>query len=147
MDLDTLTIDVSKLTQYSEKIKDISGLNTMMAANYVRDFIVAMDLCTDMLSKCVKANLEAKAKLDKAKAVAYLDRAPDYCKENDIKLSNGVREMYVDLDPDVEQAKDTYARTEAMVTFFKNKYQSFRCAHDDVKKLYYDQKATGWEGF
>ena len=142
------TVDVTKLVHYSEKINEIGSLNKMLAPNYLRDFIMAMDITSSMLSKAVKANLEAKSKLEKAKAIAYLDRSTDYCKNNDIKLSNGVREMYVDIDPDVIAAKEKFAASEAMVTFLKNKYQAFRCAHDDVKKISFNEvQGTGFEGF
>jgi hypothetical protein len=142
------TVDVTKLAEYTRLIKDIGGLNKMMAPNYLRDFINAMDLTSSMLSKAVKTNLETKAQLEKAKAIAYLDKAGDYCEEKNIKISNGVREMYVDLDEDVIAAKEKYAASEAMVTFLKNKYQAFRCAHDDVKKISFNEvQGTAFEGF
>lgn len=140
-------IDVTKLVEFTRLINDIGGLNKMMAPNYLRDFINAMDLTSSMLSKAVKANLIAKADLDRSKAIAYLDKAGDYATNNGIKISNGVREMYVDLDDDVIAAKSKYAASEAMVTFLKNKYQAFRCAHDDVKKISFnDAQGTAWEG-
>lgn len=144
------TVDVTKLVHYTEKIKEIgsSSFNKMLAPNYLRDFIMAMDITSSMLSKAVKTNLSAKAELDKAKAIAYLDKASAYCKVNNIKISNGVREMYVDVDEDVISAKEKYAASEAMVTFLKNKYQAFRCAHDDVKKISFNEvQGTGFEGF
>lgn len=142
------SIDVTKLVEYSKKINEIGSLNKMLAPNYLRDFINAMDMTSSMLSKAVKANLECKAGLDRFKAIAYLDKATDYCKDNDIKVSNGVREMYVDLDEDVILAKNKYAASEAMVLFLKNKYQAFRCAHDDVKKISFNEaQGTGFEGF
>jgi len=144
------TVDVTKLVHYTEKINEIgsSNFNKMLAPNYLRDFIMAMDMTSSMLSQATRTNLSAKAALDKAKAIAYLDKAQDYCVNNDIKLSNGVREMYVDLDEDVIRAKEVYAASEAMVTFLKNKYQAFRCAHDDVKKISFnDVQGTGFEGF
>ena len=142
------TIDVTKLVEYSKKIEEIGSLNKMLAPNYLRDFINAMDMASSMLSKAVKDNLEHKAELDKAKAIAYLDKATDYCQANNIKISNGVREMYVDLDEDVIAAKNKYAASEALVLFLKNKYQAFRCAHDDVKKISFnDTQGTGFEGF
>lgn len=141
-------IDVTKLVEYSKKINEIGSLNKMLAPNYLRDFINAMDMTSSMLSKAVKANLECKASLDKAKAIAYLDKAADYCRENDIKISNGAREMYVDLDDDVVDAKNKFAAAEALVLFLKNKYQAFRCAHDDVKKISFNEvQGTGFEGF
>lgn len=142
------SIDVTKLVHYSEKIKEIGSLNKMLAPNYLRDFIMAMDMTSSMLSRAVQTHLNAKAELDKARAIAYLDRATDYCKQHDIKMSNGVREMYVDLDEDVVKAKEKVAAAEAMVTFLKNKYQAFRCAHDDVKKISFNEvQGTGFEGF
>lgn len=120
----------------------------MLAPNYLRDFINAMDLCSDLLSKAVKVNLDAKTQLERSRAIAYLETAEDYCEKKEIKMSNGVREMYVDMDEDVIAAKDKYAATEALVTFLKNKYQAFRCAHDDVKKISFnDTQGTGFEGF
>ena len=142
------SIDVTKLVEYSKKINEIGSMNKMLAPNYLRDFINAMDLTSSMLSKAVKANLECKADLDRLKAIAYLDKAADYCKNNDIKMSNGVREMYADIDPDVIDAKNKFAASEAMVLFLKNKYQAFRCAHDDVKKISFNEvQGTGFEGF
>ena len=142
------TVDVTKLVEFTKLIKDIGGMNKMMAPNYLRDFINAMDMTSALLSKAVKANLESKARLDRAKAIAYLDKAGDYAISKDIKISNGVREMYVDLDDDVIEAKDRFAASEAMVVFLKNKYQAFRCAHDDVKKISFNEvQGTGFEGF
>lgn len=142
------TIDVTKLVEYTNKIEEIGSLNKMLAPNYLRDFINAMDMTSAMLSKAVKANLEHKAALDRAKAIAYLDRATEYLNDNNIKLTDNNRKMYVDLDVDVIAAKDLLAASEAMVTFLKNKYQAFRCAHDDVKKISFnDTQGTGFEGF
>jgi hypothetical protein len=142
------TIDVSRLAEYTKKIADIATLNKMMAPNYLRDFINAMDVTSSMLSKAVKANLDAKTELDKVRAIAYLDKSEDYCKSKGIKMSNGIREAFVDLDEDVIRAKDKLAATEAMVLFLKNKYQAFRCAHDDVKKISFNEvQGTAFEGF
>jgi len=141
------TIDVTKLVEYTKLISDIGSINKMMTHQYLRDFINAMDLTSSMLSKAVKANLQSKAQLDKVKAIAYLDKAGDYCTAKGIKISNGVREMYVDLDSDVIAAKDTYAASEAMVTFLKNKYYAFKSAHDDVKAISTVGNNTAFEGF
>lgn len=141
------TIDVTKLVDYTLKIKDIGSLNNMMAPMYLRDFILGYDVANTLLSTAVRCEIEAKTALDRAKAIAYLDRAGDYCKENDIKISNGVREQYVELDSDVAAAKSLFAKSTAMVVFLKNKLQEFRMAHDDVKKMVYsDQYQTPNEG-
>lgn len=142
------SIDVTKLADYSRKISEIGSMNKMLAPNYLRDFINAMDLTSELLSKAVKINLDAKSELERSRGIAYLETSEDYCEKRELKMTNGVREMYVDIDPDVIAAKDKYAATEALVTFLKNKYQAFRCAHDDVKKISFnDAQGTGFEGF
>lgn len=142
------SLDITRLIDYTRKIDDIANMNKMLASNYLRDFIVAMDLTSSMLAKATKANLDAKSTLDRTKAIAYLEKSEDYCKQKDIKMSNGVREAYVDLDEDVIKAKEIYGASEAMCVFLKNKYQSFRCAHDTTKKLAYgDSQSTNFEGF
>lgn len=141
------TIDVTKLVEYTKLISDIGSINKMMTHQYLRDFINAMDLTSSMLSKAVKANLQSKAQLDRVEAIAYLDKASDYCIAKGIKISNGVREKYVDLDPDVIAAKDVHAASEAMVTFLKNKYYAFKAAHDDVKSISHVGNNTTFEGF
>lgn len=142
------SLDVTKLVHYTEKIREIGELNKMLAPLYLRDFINAMDLTSSMLSKATKSNLDAKSALERAKAVAYLDKSEEYCRQKGIKMSNGIREAYVDLDEDVIKAKELYSASEAMCVFLKNKYQAFRCAHDDVKKISFnDAQGTGFEGF
>lgn len=142
------SLDVTKLVHYTEKIREIGELNKMLAPLYLRDFINAMDLTSSMLSKATKSNLDAKSALERVKAVAYLDKSEEYCRQKGIKMSNGIREAYVDLDEDVIKAKELYSASEAMCVFLKNKYQAFRCAHDDVKKISFnDAQGTGFEGF
>jgi|CXWK01.1.fsa_nt_gi uroporphyrinogen-III synthase len=142
------SLDVTKLVHYTEKIREIGELNKMLAPLYLRDFINAMDLTSSMLSKATKSNLDAKSALERVKAIAYLDKSEEYCRQKGIKMSNGIREAYVDLDEDVIKAKELYSASEAMCVFLKNKYQAFRCAHDDVKKISFnDAQGTGFEGF
>jgi len=141
------TIDITKLVEYTKKIRDIGSLNKMMAPVYLRDFIIAFDITNSMLSAAVKSELEAAIILDTAKSIAYLDRASDYLKARDIKDSASARERYIDVDPDVIQAANTKARCTALVTLLKNKLQEFRMAHDDVKKLTYgDNTGSPYEG-
>ena len=142
------TIDVTKLADYTNLIKDIGSLNKMMAPNYLRDFINAMDVTSTMLSRATKAHLDAQSQLKKAEAIAYLDKAGDYLSERGIKDTAESRKRYVDIDGDVIAAREKIAATDAMVVFLKNKYQAFRCAHDDVKKISFNEvQGTAFEGF
>jgi hypothetical protein len=145
---DLQRIDVKRLVQYTHLIKDIGSLNHMMAPAYLRDFIMAYDLTNMMLAEAIRYDIETKTAFDAARSIAYLDRAGDYLSKRNIKDSAESRKQYVDVDPDVQKAADLRAKTEALVAFLKNRLQSFRLAHDDVKKMAYtDQYQTPNEGF
>jgi hypothetical protein len=118
-----------------------------MAPVYMRDFILAYDVTNTMLSRAIRADLEAASAVDTARSIAYLDKAGDYLKLKNIKDSSEARKQYIEIDSDVQRANNLRAKTQAMVSFLKNKMQEFRLAHDDVKKIAYgDQYLSPEEG-
>lgn len=127
-----------RLLEYSEKIKDIAkGANTMLAPMMLRDFIIGMDIASDLLATAVREDIRASAAVKQVEAEAYFDRAPTYLKNKGVKESSEAKKFYVPNDPEVMQAHDKKAQTEALVVFLKQKLQALRCAHDDVKKMAY----------
>ena len=144
---DVIEIDVTSLVEYTGKIREIGSFNKMMAANYLRDFIEAMDLTSGLLASAIKDDLEAKSNLDTHESIAFLDRAKAYLVERDIKDTAEARKRYVNIDEDVIEARQHKAKTEALVVFLKNKFVVFKCAHDDVKKITYgDDRLTNYGG-
>lgn len=142
------SIDVTRLVEYTKKIKEIGqGFNPMLAPIYIRDFIVAYDITLTYLAEATKADLRADAAVKQAESIAFLDRAGDYLEGNSIKDTAAARERYICIDSDVIAAKEAKAKTAAIVMFLKNKLQEFRMAHDDIKKIAYaDQYQTDNEG-
>lgn len=141
------TIDVTQLAVYLSKVKEIASINKMMGATYLRDFIEGQDVAGAMLARAIREDAKAKARLEQAEAVAYLDNAADYLKSKGIKDSSEARKRYVDIDLGVVAAKDKKAQTEALVSLMKNKLSVLRQAHDDLKKILYgDSHMTGYEG-
>ena len=130
-------LDVTKLIEYTKKIRDIGSLNKMMAPLYLRDFIIAYDITNNMLASAIKCELDADTALKTARSIAYLDRAGEYLASKGIKDSSSAREKYIDVDEDVVHASNVKAKSTALVHLLKNKMQEFRMAHDDVKKLAY----------
>lgn len=141
------TIDVTQLAVYLGKVKEIASINKMMGATYLRDFIEGQDVAGQLLARAVQADIKAKARLEQAEAIAYLDHASDYLKSKGIKDSSEARKRYVDIDENVMMAKDKKAQTEALVSLMKNKLSVLRQAHDDLKKILYgDSHMTAYEG-
>lgn len=141
------SIDLNRIAGFTRKLSDIGqGFNKMMAPVYLREFIIAYDVSSVMHAKAVQAELNAKSAVDTAEAIAYLDRAPDFFKKRDEKPTVESRKAYVALDPDVQRAKDVYARAQAMALLMRNKVQEFRFAIDAVRKLSEDGYMTPWEG-
>lgn len=140
-------IDVGRLATYLDKVKDIASVSKMMGAVYLRDFIEGQDVAGQLVAKAIQADIKAKARLERAEAIAYLDRAGDFLVSKNIKDSSEARKRYIDIDEDVMAAKDHKAMTEALVSLMKNKQSILRQAHDDLKKvLYGDTHMTPYEG-
>lgn len=141
------TVDITRLATYLSKVKEIASINKMMGATYLRDFIEGQDVAGQLLAKAVQEDIKAKAKLEQAEAIAYLDYASDYLKSKNIKDSSEARKRYVDIDDGVIAAKEHKAKTEALVSLMKNKLSILRQSHDDLKKILYgDNSGTQWEG-
>lgn len=140
-------IDVTKLVKYDEMTENIHAVTKLMAPSYLRTFIEAQDIATTMLAKAIKEDSMAKAKLDHARAIAYLERSSEYLEAKNIKVTDESRKRYVDIDEDVMKALEHKSATEAIVVFLKGKVSKYRQAHDDTKKITYgDSNMTNWEG-
>lgn len=141
------TVDVGQLATYLNKVKEIASVSKMMGAVYLRDFVEGQDVAGQLVARAVQADIKAKARLERAEAIAYLDRAGDYLLSKGIKDSSEARKRYIDIDEDVVAAKDHKAMTEALVSLMKSKQSVLRQAHDDLKKILYgDQHMTQYEG-
>jgi hypothetical protein len=143
----TVSVDITALATYLDKVGEIASVSKIMGAVYLRDFILGQDVAGMLLAKAVQADIRAKARLEQAESIAYLDRASDYLKARNIKDSSEARKMYIPVDPDVMKASDEKAKCEAMVAIMKNKLSILRQSHDDLKKILYgDQHMTSYEG-
>jgi hypothetical protein len=141
------SIDLKMLSGYTRKLSEIGdGFNKLMAHIYLRDFIVAYDVSSVMLAKAVHAELQAKAHLEEVEAIAFLDKSSDFFKQRGEKPTVEAKKAFVDLDPDVKQAKETLARASATVVLMKNKTNEFKEAISAVKLLQSDGYMSQWEG-
>lgn len=143
----TQRVDITQLADYINKIQELSSVTKMMAPVYLRDYIMGQDVAANLLAKAIQADSKAKAKVEYAEAIAYLERAKEYLETHGIKDTSEARKQYVNVDPDVVIAKENRAKTEALVSLLKSKLSQLRQAHDDLKKITYDKgNDTTWEG-
>jgi hypothetical protein len=140
-------IDVTALAHYLEKVGQLSSINKMMGPTYLKDFIEGQDVAGMLLARAIREDGKTKARLEQAKAIAFLDRSGDYLTSKGFKITDEARKRYMDLDEDVMVAADAKAQTEALVSLLKNKLSILKQAHDDLKKILYgDTSMTQWEG-
>jgi len=140
-------LDLSRLKEFNNKLNNIGGgFNKMMAGTYMRDFILAYDLCNAMYAKAQQFTLNAKTAVEEAEAIAFLDRAPTALSNKNEKPTVEAKKAYVAMDPDVLLAKDIYARALSVETFLKNSMFKFKDALDVVKVLTKDTYLTPHEG-
>ncbi len=140
-------VDITQLASYINKIEELSSVSKMLAPVYLRDFIIGQDIAITLYARAVKADAKAKAKLEYAESIAYLESAKAYLDANSIKDTSEARKQYVNIDPSVLEAKDQKAQTEAFVILLKGKVSELKQAHDDLKKVIYaDPSMTDYEG-
>lgn len=140
-------VDITQLAVYVNKIEDMASINKAMAPVYLRDFIQGQDVATNLFARAVKADAKAKARLEYVESIAYLENAKAYLDVKGIKDTSEARKQYVNIDPDVVEAKDQKAQTEALVILLKGKVSELKQAHDDLKKITYaDNNMTDFEG-
>jgi len=141
------SFDITKIIEYSKKIRDFASLNRMMVPNYLKDYIIGYDITSSALANVTKLLLESESVLKTCESIAYLDRASEYLKSKEIKDTSGAREMYIAIDEDVIRAKDLVAKLTALQMLLKHKLMAFKLAHDSLKKVYYsDDGGTSYEG-
>lgn len=146
-DLPAKVVDITQLAEYVNKIDDMATITKMMAPVYLRDFIQGQDVATTLYAKAVRADAKAKARLEYVESIAYLENAKAYLDAKGIKDTSEARKQYVCIDPDVMEAKDVKAQTEAMVILLRGKVSELKQAHDDLKKVTYtDANMTEYEG-
>lgn len=140
-------VDITQLAVYVNKIEDMASINKAMAPVYLRDFIQGQDVAVNLYARAVKADAKAKARLEYVESIAYLENAKAYLESKSIKDTSEARKQYVNIDPDVVEAKDQKAQTEALVILLKGKVSELKQAHDDLKKITYtDSNMTDFEG-
>ena len=93
----TTKVDVTRLAQYVNKIEELSSINKMMAPTYLRDFIMGQDVAANLLAKAMQADSRAKAKVEYAESIAYLERAREYLESKQIKDTSEARKQYVNI--------------------------------------------------
>lgn len=146
-DLPERVVDITRLATYTNKIEELASVSKMLAPVFLRDFIVGQDIASTLLAKAVQTDNRAKAALEFAESIAYLENAKTYLEAKGIKDTSEARKQYVNIDPEVVKAKDKKAMTESMVVFLKGKLGELRQAHDTLKKITYgDPMMSPYEG-
>ena len=146
-DLPEKVMDITQLATYVNKIEDMATITKMMAPVYLRDFIQGQDVATTLYARAVKADAKAKARLEYVESIAYLENAKAYLEGKGIKDTSEARKQYVNIDPDVMEAKEQKAQTEALCILLRGKVSELKQAHDDLKKVTYtDTNMTDYEG-
>jgi len=135
-------INLDKLSKFTNKINEIPSVTKYNASVLMRDFILAQDLSSELLSKAIVLEARAKTLVGTTEAIALLDKSEEYFKQKNQKPTQDLRAAYVDLDQDVIDAKDLFARATALASFLKNKIYEFKSAFEAVKQISRDFQVT-----
>lgn len=135
-----LVVDYSKIREFEALRADIHQLDAISAPRYMRDFNVACDVVSNLLTKVRVALAAQAAQRNEEEAKAVLERAPLYFKENntlsDLKDSTTLRNHYVNIDPQYKAASLKYEALKALVQFLEDKLDEFKRHHFTVKQMH-----------
>lgn len=125
-----------KLRPYSAKLSEMSRVNEHDAPVFLKIMIDGL-LVTGQLISSVSYKAE-KAKINRRTQEALAaENFRDYAKAKGIKGTVDERNHFINVQDHVLQALEEEAAYEAMMQFLMIKKESFRMAHDDVKKFVY----------
>lgn len=129
-----LNDELVKLQAYTTKVNEIPNITKMNVALYLRDFIIAFDMTNAALSTIIELNVKVESMLDNAESISFLENASVYLASKGMKENVESHKQYVNMDQHVIRVKDLLSRTEALISFLKNKLEVFRFSHDAAKK-------------
>lgn len=131
-----LPLEMRELLKYEGLIENIVSINNLNAPFYMREFLKAKELANSFYCRVLMDYEMSKDRSAKAKAVAYLDTAPEWLEKRNRKVTDEGCKQYALIDPIYLKSREEESCLKALTEFLKNKMEKFQSAHDDSKKIY-----------
>jgi len=131
-----LPLEMRELLKYEGFIENIVSINNLNAPFYMREFLKAKELANSFYCRVMMDYEMSKDRSAKAKAIAYLDTAPEWLDKRNRKATDEGCKQYALIDPNYLKSREEEACLKALTEFLKNKMEKFQSAHDDAKKIY-----------
>jgi hypothetical protein len=129
-------VDMTEVLAYANKVSELPTVNSITGPFYMKEFLAAFNLASHHASRVSLEYERARDASRRARAVAHLDRAPEWLEKMGRKVTEGACEQYVERDPDYIQAREREAYLKALMELLDNYIHLFKSAHDDAKKIY-----------
>ena len=131
-----LPLEMRELLKYQGLVENLVTINNMNAPFYMREFLKAKELANSFYCRVMMDFEMTKDRAAKAKAVAYLDTAPEWLEKRGRKVTDEGCKQYALIDSQYLKAREEEACLKALTEFLRNKMEKFQSAHDDAKKIY-----------
>lgn len=129
-------MDMTDIYQYEKLVEEITNINQINGAFYMREFLKAKELASGFYAKVLFDFEQAKNEAKEKYAIAYLEKAEDYAKARGLKLTDEIRKQFAQTDHSYKESKAKEDCYRALVTLMGNKVDKFQAAHDDAKKIF-----------
>lgn len=131
-----LPLEMQGLLKYEALVESLTTINNMNAPFYMREFLKAKELANTFYCRVMMDFEMAKDRSAKAKALAYLDTAPEWLEKKGRKVTDEGCKQYALIDTQYLKSREEEACLKALTEFLRNKMEKFQSAHDDAKKIY-----------
>jgi hypothetical protein len=131
----TLSLDLTYVDLIEDRIDEVRRSNPMTLADLIVDFNVGMSKLGSLIGQVEYEVDSANQAKKMAEATALLERVDEVLKQKNQKSSTDTRQAAVDLDTEVQAARDRVHLLEATLKFLENKYSALERAYYSAKTV------------
>ena len=133
--LDPMKIELKDIHDIEARIPEIQRSTPITLPDLVTQFTLGILKMSKILAMVELEVRDAKRTLERARAVALLERAEFTLAQKKVKSSTDTREAALALDPDVQTANDRLDCLIAIQTFLNGKNNALEMAYHGAKKI------------
>jgi hypothetical protein len=131
-----LPLDMTEVWKYDALINEITTINNLSGPLFMQEFLRAKDIVSSYHAKVMFEYEQARDASNKAKSIAYLERAPQWLEQRSRKVTEEACKRYSEMDQDYLAAREIESYLKSLLAFLTHKLDKFQCAHDDAKKIF-----------
>ena len=102
----TFNLEFNEIIKFESRLEEIRTVSPLTLPDLIVDISIALNVASSFIGQVELELKESERELEKAEAIALLDKVEDLLKAKNIKSSADTRKAQVILDEDVQRFKE-----------------------------------------